>query len=317
MQIKHTPQDFVVLEQTNREPKLEGPLYFYSVTKTNMTTHAMVKYLAAENGLSYKHIRYAGTKDKRAVTTQHITSPKPLQSSSQAVSVTHLGCVDHHLGLGDLLSNKFRIRVYDVQQTHDTHIPNYFGEQRFSSRNVSVGLELLKGDFLSVAQKLRAEFSQVDELLNQKPNDAVSALRKAPLKILLLYVHSVQSALYNKAVSQYIKDTYDSFHEISSSQGPLRFPYEKLPDMSVPIVGAVSELGDWDKYYRPLMDEFGIHQQNFMVRSFPQLTQEGTTRSLAADIRNKDVEQTESVVDVNLELGSGCYATIVLKGLLS
>lgn len=317
MRLKASPSDFVVKEIPRRQFEDQGKYFVYQATKTDLTTHEMIKRLASDNGLSDKQLRYAGNKDRRAVTTQYLTSPQKIVSKDEQVVLEHVGFLNDHLGLGDLEANEFFITAYDVQEAHDVHIPNYFGEQRFSSDNVRVGVQLLTNDFQAAAEHLRGQFRLVDEHLQKKPKDAVSALRQAPLKILLLYVHSVQSYLYNQAVSQYIKDNYTDFVEVEYSLGVLRYPKEPLADVQVPLVGAVNDLGSWEKYYEPLLDELGLSQHNFMVRSFAQLTQEGTNRSLQADVRKQEVELSGSTARVHLVLGSGCYATIALKGLLS
>lgn len=317
MRLKDAPSDFVVKEIPRREFTNQGEYFVYQATKTDLTTHEMIKRLANDNGLSAKQLRYAGNKDRRAITTQYLTSPQKIVSKDEQIVLEHVGFLNDHLGLGDLEANEFFITAYDVQETHDVHVPNYFGEQRFSSDNVRVGVQLLTNDFQAAAEHLREQFRVVDEHLQHKPKDAVSALRKAPLKILLLYVHSVQSYLYNQAVSQYVQDNYADFVEVSYSQGVLRYPKESLPDLQVPLVGAVNNLGSWEKYYQPLLAERGLGQHNFMVRSFAQLTQEGTNRSLQADVREQEVKLNNSTAHVHLVLGSGCYATIALKGLLS
>ena len=316
MEIKRTPDDFVVVERPSREWLAQGKYWVFKATKRDLTTHEMVKRLASDNHLHHKQIRYAGTKDRRAVTTQYLTAPQNLSTSDELISLEHVGFTHDHLSLGELEANEFEITVYGVQESRDVEIPNYFGDQRFSSRNLEVGLQLLTGDFQSAAQELRTQFPEVDALLRDKPNDAVSALRKAPLKILLLYVHSVQSWLYNEAVSAWVADTYDAYEEVAYSLGTLRFPYGELPAEMVPLPGAVNDLGAWERYYAPLFAQKGIGQHSFMVRSFKQLTQEGTDRSLAADVRRKEVALEESTAHVSLTLGPGCYATIVLSGII-
>ena len=316
MKIKKTPNDFLVEEIPLRDWKQEGKYFVYQATKTDLTTHEMIKRLANDNQLSPKQLRYAGAKDRRAKTTQYITSPQKIVSKDPATSLQHVGYTDEPLRLGELQANKFTLHVYDVQEVRDVHIPNYFGEQRFSQENVQIGVQLLQGDFLTAANTLREQYRVIDEHLQEKPKDAVSALRQAPLKILLLYVHSVQSYLYNQAVSSYVQDNYKEYAEVTYSQGVLRYPHEELPDKQVPLVGAVNALGEWEKYYQPLLEELGLTQRNFLVRAFPQLTQEGVDRSLRADIQEQDIQLEETTARVQLTLGPGCYATIALKGLL-
>lgn len=313
MQLKVVPEDFFVEEIPSRTFSEEGKLFVYKATKRDLTTNELVTKLSRLNGVQPRDIRFAGLKDRRAITTQFLTSPKALTKSPEDVILTHVGKTNDPLSLGDLDANAFRIVVRNITQTHDVVIPNYFGDQRFSEENVEIGLLLLKKDFHTVATRLAKQHLGVAHRLELDHSGAVQALQVFPFRILLLYVHAVQSWLFNEAVSAYIKERYPDAREVAYRHGVLRYPKE-LEDQEVPVVGAVQELGDWQQYYAPLLKQAGITQQDFLIRSFPSLTQEGETRSLLADVRNHTITRQGSNATVEVVLGPGCYATVAVQG---
>lgn len=313
MRIKTVPEDFFVHEIPKRSFSEEGELFVYRATKRDRTTQDMVSALSRLNGVQPRDIRYAGLKDRRAITTQLLSSPKALTKSPDDVKLKLIGKTDEHLHLGDLKANAFRIVVRDVTEVRDVAIPNYFGDQRFSTENVERGLMLVKGDFFGLAHLLAKEHPSVRRRVEQDPTGAVQALQAFPFRILLLYVHAVQSWLFNEAVSAWVADNNTTVHTAQYRHGVLRFP-KTLPDKHVPLIGAVSELGEWEKYYAPLLTKAGITQQSFLVRAFPTLTQEGDVRSLRADVREKSLKQDSNSVVAEFVLGPGCYATVCLAG---
>jgi tRNA pseudouridine13 synthase len=119
--------------------------------------------------ISSKRIRFAGVKDKRAVTTQLMTvdaHPDSVRALHMAdVQILSVDTTDRHLSLGDLVANDFTITVkgIDLDRTSSAErvdailvevreaggFPNFYGPQRFGvSRPVShlVGRDLVNGD---------------------------------------------------------------------------------------------------------------------------------------------------------------------------
>lgn len=268
------------------------------------------------NNLASTAIGYAGSKDRQAVTTQFITSPKPLTSNDDLLLLRHVGFSDEPLRLGDLAGNFFVIRVEGVRRKQEVHIPNYFGNQRFSSENVEVGLMLLRKEYKKVAVHLREQYKEIRSHLDATPTDYIGALKRAPLHSLLMYIHSVQSLLFNEAVIAYIKDTYQEYEESTYRHGAFLFPTSPLPEINVPIPGAAQDLGEWERYYAPALRALKLSPSQFYIRSIPQLTQEGTTRSLAMTISDLSVTALEeNVFEARMRLGVGSYATVALRSL--
>ena len=316
MKIKERPEDFLVTEIPNRTWNTSGEYFVYEVTKRNLTTAEMRKRLAQQNGLRVQDIGYAGSKDRQAITKQYITTPKEIRVSDPLIALVLVGRSDDHLRLGDLLGNEFVIRVHEVVASQEVTIPNYFGDQRFSKNNVEVGLCFLRADYKQLIALLKDQYPQIQEHLERTPTDYIGALRRVPLHTLLMYVHSVQSYLFNQAVCTYVQEVSANPLRASYRHGELLFCTEELTNQEVPIPGAVQELGEWERYYAPTLRELRISPSQFYIKSFPQLTQEGTSRQLLADITDLSIKQLSTTsYEVRMRLGVGSYATVALLGL--
>ena len=78
--LKSTAQDFIVKEISNRPPEKEGRFTIADVTSTNWETNRLVRLLARAMNISRERIGFAGTKDKRAVTTQLMSFECPKEN---------------------------------------------------------------------------------------------------------------------------------------------------------------------------------------------------------------------------------------------
>lgn len=144
-----------------------GPYLICSLTKRNWDQHRAMKAIASGLGISHQRIGFAGTKDKRAITTQHISLYKITEEEISRLSIpditlTPLGTSNQQIALGKLDGNAFDIRIRNisdhslfssldsVQEDIAEGVPNYVGYQRFGvTRPVThhIGFEILKGNY--------------------------------------------------------------------------------------------------------------------------------------------------------------------------
>lgn len=168
--LKTLPEDFVVKEISDPpRAKDNGDFTIATVTSRNWETNRLVRIMARSIGMSRERIGFAGTKDKRAVTTQLMSFKCPPEDLSK-VDLKDVEIKDAYRGaraiqIGDLLGNDFTITVRDctmdmasVREVVAEDIalirktggyPNYFGVQRFGVvRPVThlVGERLVRGD---------------------------------------------------------------------------------------------------------------------------------------------------------------------------
>lgn len=175
--IKEEPEDFVVVERTKwpREDPA-GPYLALEVRARNWETNRLAARLGRSLFLSRTRVTFAGTKDKRAVTTQGFTvrlDGEPTRDIRlPEVEVFRSFRATRALGLGDLENNAFEIAITGVDGTAETAaalagdalkqaaaqggFPNYFGTQRFGSlRPVThrVGAALIAGDYAGAVRE--------------------------------------------------------------------------------------------------------------------------------------------------------------------
>eukprot|EP00792_Barthelona_sp_PAP020_P010168 TRINITY_DN3459_c0_g1_i1.p1 TRINITY_DN3459_c0_g1~~TRINITY_DN3459_c0_g1_i1.p1 ORF type:complete len:592 (-),score=169.63 TRINITY_DN3459_c0_g1_i1:4-1779(-) len=145
--------------------------------------------------LKKKSIGTAGTKDKRAVTSQLISirqiTPERLLSAQKGFKNFKLGkpkYFNDSIRLGDLKGNQFQlvIRETDVSESDlannidlikSNGFLNYFGLQRFGTKNISTheyGLLFLKGDF----EGLYNLFFTPDDSASEKFNEACELMKQ-------------------------------------------------------------------------------------------------------------------------------------------
>jgi len=163
-------EDFVVVEESRPPPEMPGGNFTAATIQLrNWETNRFVRQMSRRLGISSKRVRFAGVKDKRAITTQMFTIETPIDSvrglSMADVDVLSVYTTDRHLTLGMLAANHFRITTsgidVDEGEARDrvTSImaeveraggfPNFYGLQRFGvQRPVShlVGERLIRDD---------------------------------------------------------------------------------------------------------------------------------------------------------------------------
>ena len=185
--LRATPEDFRVteLEAVDAAP-LDAdtgsyPVLVVRATLRDWDTNDFARRLSNGLEMSRERISWAGTKDKRAVTTQLFglrgVAPADLPTIRGA-DIEPVGRVGRDLAFGDLAGNAFEIRVTgtvdDAEPRADAvarelrafagvdsaggdrtdvdapvAVPNYFGQQRFGSRRPvtgRVGLAIVRGD---------------------------------------------------------------------------------------------------------------------------------------------------------------------------
>ncbi len=165
--IKAFPEDFIVkelyadLELVNDS---NAEWAYFVMMKKDLTTLEACQRIAKAFDLNLSDIKYAGNKDKKAITFQLISLPNH-HISVDDVENTHFndiklkffGYGKKPLKLGQLKGNYFEIRVRNIEHftefqklrlsLNKVWIPNYFDDQRFSKYNVQIGRAIVKSDF--------------------------------------------------------------------------------------------------------------------------------------------------------------------------
>ncbi|CAM8928097.1 unnamed protein product [Rhodiola kirilowii] len=146
-----------------------GKFLRFNLYKENKETHEAIAIIGKMLGVQPRSFGFAGTKDKRSVSTQQVTVFKQHASKLAALNRRLIGIkvgdfcyVNEGLVLGKLLGNRFTITLRGVIADCEDTIKasaeslgkrgfiNYFGLQRFGSGSVPthlIGAALLRGEW--------------------------------------------------------------------------------------------------------------------------------------------------------------------------
>lgn len=308
MHIKQVPEDFVVEELLT--PSLApGPYTLFTLTKKNTSTLDAIEQLAHAWRVPTHAIGYAGLKDKNAITTQHcsvkgVSAERITKTILHNITLTVLGTSNTPISLGAHTSNKFTITVRDITSVPDrkTTFLNTFGDQRFSTHNAVIGKAIVQGDYQTALKHVldtnTPARDEVAEHLLHQPTDALGALKHVPLKLLRIFVHAYQSKLWNTLAQS----------------------LEHAPD-ELPIVGFGASPND--PFVKAQLANENITPRQFILKSFPELSEEGTLRKTVVhvpDLHYGKLEPDErnagkKKLTITFSLPPGSYATEVVNQL--
>ena len=145
------PEDFLVEEELGFAPAGSGTHLLLKVRKRNANTQWVAGELARLAGCRTSEVGYAGLKDRRAVTLQWYSVPRPRSAIDwQAVQADYEILEVHphtrKLPRGALAGNRFAVRIRTggaagtelaaqlagrLEAIAQRGVPNYFGSQRF------------------------------------------------------------------------------------------------------------------------------------------------------------------------------------------
>ena len=355
MIIKQVPEDFYVEEIIKLKPKKTGAHTYFWLKKTNWTTMRAVQQIARRCRATKRRFKFAGTKDKFAITKQAVSAfkiePEILEDIRlKDIEIEIIGKGDEQISLGDLEGNKFVIIVRDLaakdlkdfaKRVKETKkgFKNYFGPQRFGRGNTHlIGKEIIKGR-LEEAVKLIITFRSEGET-----PDAADA-REFALKnwgkwkeILLVFPKflGIEKAILNWLIKQ-PNDFAGALRELPK---PIRKIYihayqswifnealkrVKAPKGELPIPGTDTKLGR-DKFsveIKKILKKETVDLAEFRCARIPEIGSTGTVR-LAFVKPNKfkagkslkdELNKGKIKIKLQFELPKGVYATTLLEAL--
>lgn len=307
--LKQVPEDFIVKEKSLVELKKRGRFTYFLLKKKNSNTIDILNLIAKKVRMPLKKFGFAGNKDKIAITEQ-VCSVQELGFNIENIQghdlkITVLGRGNKPVNLGDLEGNYFEIVVRNVEELPkpvDFFI-NYFGKQRFSKNNAEIGKALIKKEFEKAC--LLVDQNVVKDFLKNNPANFIAALRQLPKRLLRLYVHSYQSFFWNKTVEELVKQ-------------------EELPD-EVPIIGFDDEIENpkIKEMIKKMMAKENIDFRDFIIKEFPELSSEGSSRKVKAKVKDlsigeleeDELNQNKKKFRISFFLDKGCYATEFIRQL--
>ncbi len=334
--IKQQPEDFVVEEITRLgdgiEIKDKGKYIYGILKKRNYTTLKALQVISYELGISLNNIGFAGNKDRIAVTQQAISIYDPgnrvrtkigkfnSDYGTESLNLQFVGHGDCPISLGELRGNKFRIVIRNLgnrellklkkSDAKPLKFINLYGEQRFSKNNKDIGKLLLQKRFKDAVEliiKSEGEIeNKITRYLNNYSNDYVNALKQIPRKLLLMYVHSYQSYLWNLAAEKILKKTKENIR--------------------IPVIGFGTNINSIknafvEKIVLDIMKKEKITERDFIIKQLPEVSAEGKSRNLFCDVidfkiqeaEDDDLNKGKKKVALEFTLPKSSYATEVIR----
>jgi len=208
--LRTVPEDFIVNEISDF-PKEEknGNFTIAKITSINWETNTLVRELSNRLHISRQRICFAGTKDKRAKTTQlmsfqDVAFEKLSKLKIKDVAIDNIYRSNKNIRLGMLIGNDFVVKIRDINRhikkenieqiynfiLKSKGFPNFYGIQRFGIVRPNthiVGKFIVKDDFEKgvmsyIANPMDAEDEEIRNLRSKLQDncDFSSALKKYP-----------------------------------------------------------------------------------------------------------------------------------------
>ena len=326
--LKQTPEDFIVTEESTLTFTENGKYTYYILKKRNMNTVDAISQISKAAKTPLRFIGFAGNKDRNAITEQKISilngSRNLEKYSFNNFELKYLGKGNEPISLGTNSGNNFEITLRNLEESdlkklksiqyRIISMPNYFGPQRFSKNNQLVGRAIIKKDFKKAAELIlendgNAE-QEIKSRLEQNKNNYIEALRTIPLKTRKMFVHAYQSFLFNKTTKELIESGFSE-------------------NIEIPLIGFGFEIDEiknkkLNSILKKIIKEEGINPRDFIISQMPEISSEGATRKLFANIENFEKTKAEDdelndgkkKITVKFFLSKGCYATVVVEFIL-
>lgn len=257
-------------------------------------------------------------------------------------------------------------RVERIEEELQGRFPNYFGVQRFgAARPIThiVGRYILRGEFGEavryyigypgefdqdegrkiffesldareaikyISDKAEYERAMLNYLI-KNPGDYIGALRALPKNLLLMFVHAYQSYLFNRMVSERLREGADMMvGDVVMKTDSRGIPKQEFVKVSGFNIDKLRRLEAMGKAYistllfgyesefsgglqgeieKKVVEEEGISRRDFRIRYMPELSSKGRRRNIIA--RYFDYSREDCLFSFTLHPGT--YATSLMR----
>lgn len=176
-----------------------------------------------------------------------------------------------------------------------------------------------KEAFSNFPRKLVYERQMLNHLAKHQ-KDFIGAFHRMPKKLCQLFIQAYQSYLFNRFLSQRIRDEMP-LKKPQAEEYKVRIGEEDYA--ALPLVGWRQELsnGEQGQIERKILRKENITPQNFKVSAMPEISSKGGLRTTLTPIIDLDIEtpsedninSTKKMVSLRFALRKGSYATSVLR----
>ncbi len=321
--IKASPDDFIVLEDLGFEPDGEGEHLLVRIRKTGCNTQFVAEQLARFAKIPARSVSYAGLKDRHAVTEQWFCLHLPGKESPDLSLFQLEGCEvvasarqKRKLRIGYLKGNAFQLVLRDISDKADVEqrlaliaqqgVPNYFGEQRFGRNgNNLVQARLWANNEIRVKERNKRSF----------------------------YLSATRSALFNQITSaridrQAMRTVWDGDALQLTGRGSwfvakpdedIGLLQQRLDNNELQITAPLPGDGELGSQSTALEFETQIlAEQDELLGLLKRERVDCARRSILVQPQAMEWQwQDDTTLNVSFWLPSGCFATSVIRELLS
>jgi tRNA pseudouridine13 synthase len=218
-----------------------------------------------------------------------------------------------------------------------------------SSRKARVELQLtrnFKRALRSFPKQLRFEKLMLKHLV-ESPEDFVGAFRRLPVKLQVLFVQAYQSYLFNRFLSERIKNGFslnkaevgDYVVNVERSGLPM-FNTARVADVenlsetnelvkagrmrvALPLTGIMQRLsqGIMGQMEKQVLEEESVKTEDFRVDAVPEMSRKGGLRAVVTPVKLQGVSACAAAqgahrADLSFMLLRGSYATVFLREIM-
>lgn len=310
--------DFRVDEILGFEPSGVGEHAFLLIEKEGSNTEWVARQLAVAADVAPMVVGFAGMKDRHAITRQTFTVQLPGRidpdwAALEIPGVRVLAATRHNRKLkrGAHRGNRFRIRLRNVRGDHDAvdarvamlrerGVPNYFGEQRFGrdGQNVALAQALFAGKRMPRPQR----------------SIALSAARSTLFNHLL--AARISAANWDSALEGDVW-MLGGTHAIFGPEAWSDALAQRLASLDIHPTGPMWGRGELrSSGATQALERATIEAHSALARGLEQAGLEQERRALRLAIGDlTHVWESDDVLMVEFSLGSGAFATTVLREL--
>ena len=320
--LKTSADDFCVTEQLGFEPEGSGEHVFLQIQKRELNTQDVLDKLQRLAQVKPRQLGYSGLKDKLAVTRQWFSVHLPTGSepdwralNDQQLQVLVATRHQRKLRVGVHKSNYFEIRLRAVdaaaeqlqqrcQQLARHGFPNYFGAQRFGFDNAN----------LDAARRLFAQRTNA---------------RKKPSRRQRLYMSAARAYLFNVLASSRVEDgswveaTAGDVFQLDGSGSLFRDAVSadicaRIESGDLHVTGPLWGDGELFSSLAVAAREQGVADSHAdLANGLVAVGMRQQRRALRARVTQLRWESQGDDFMLQFELGRGCYATSLLRELVT
>ena len=319
--IKTYPNDFIVEEQLPFQPEGSGEHVFLQIQKTGENTEYVARLLARIAGVRQRDIGIAGLKDRHAVTTQWFSvwlpgkaDPDWQELETENLKILQIARHSRKLKRGVLTGNQFTLIIREFsgdknqceQQLNtikNQGFPNYFGEQRFGRQGNNIATAL-------------ALFAGTRKIKRQQRGIYLSAARSLLFNEILS--KRLQLNNWNQAIAGDVL-MFDDSHSHFKAETIDDEVLARIAKLELHPTACLYGKGERSVSDQALtIEDEIINQHPKLAKGLCQFDLEIDRRALRATAQNLHWQFVDdNQLQLSFFLSAGCYATVLLREIMS